>query len=385
MSSLRAPKVAVVVCALLTTSVAHAQFSLITRDGSPRTQDPNRQGQGQLATTLPIGIRDCMTENWTFRLNYASPGMSVTSLQLWVGADAMTCGNIASRSGTSQTCWQIAAPDATLSNPVLPNNSDVVIPARYLVDPLGGNCANPSTSRGTVNTNFVTLLANTTAGLTQSGMGQSVLFDLDPPVAATGVSAVGGESSLTVSWSYTGNGSTTTQTDAGSSGSVVGDLLGFWVLCDEPRSTTTDAGTEDAATGSDVPDQTFGDDAGVSTTCGAFPAIDPNNSELFNRYVRTSLLGTSTTRATVSNLVNGRGYRCAVVAEDNAGNRRISSATQCAVPAPVTDFWERYRADGGAARPTDCSARPGSVPLRVIDSFVFVALAVLMRRRRSPS
>ena len=151
------------------------------------------------------------------------------------------------------------------------------------------------------------------------------------------------------------------------------------------RLLRADAG---AAGGLDVPDLTFGDDAGTSSTCPAFSVSDAQLYEtaFFNRYVRGARTSTSATSATADNLTNGVPYRCVVVAEDNAGNRSVSTSSQCVIPLPVTDFWERYRQSGGAAQPIGCGARPGARTgaLLACISLVATAVALMGRRRRKP-
>ena len=139
----------------------------------------------------------------------------------------------------------------------------------------------------------------------------------------------------------------------------------------------SDAGSD---AGLDVPGTVFGDDAGA--TCGgAFPTIDLYDTAQFARYRRTERTSSNATRAVVSGLSNGGTYRCVVVAEDLAGNRTVSSPTQCVTPVPVTDFWERYRSAGGGARP-ECAAHPGDGASSRYGAFGVAALVALAARRR---
>ncbi len=139
-------------------------FTNISRSGSPRTRDPGGV-QGSLNTTSPIGRRDCEGEEWTFTINYsANPGgMTTTSLQYFIGADAMACAMANARapvtSGTPR-CWPIRqTPSLTFTNPTTPLSYTVRIQSRYLIDPEGGNCVTPGTTQGTSNTNYLAVLA----------------------------------------------------------------------------------------------------------------------------------------------------------------------------------------------------------------------------------
>ena len=155
--------IALAVLGLSSTGFAQV-FTNISRSGSPRTRDPGGV-QGSLNTTSPIGRRDCEGEEWTFTINYsANPGgMTTTSLQYFIGADAMACAMANARapvtSGTPR-CWPIRqTPSLTFTNPTTPLSYTVHIQSRYLVDPEGGNCVTPGTTQGTSNTNYLAVLA----------------------------------------------------------------------------------------------------------------------------------------------------------------------------------------------------------------------------------
>ncbi|MFO0609745.1 MAG: hypothetical protein U0324_41690 [Polyangiales bacterium] len=348
----------------------------------------------------PLGRLDCDSrEKITFQVNYPGDGNTFSSLQFWVGTQASSCMDMATRyPATNAVCWQIAGSTISGQQSMYSNN-DFQIEARYLVDPLGGNCASPTTpSRGTINTNYLSLLVQTNSGLVMTGMSIGIPFDLDPPSTPASVTARPGEGSIEVAWTYsasttstTTDAATTTTDDATTSTTTsTTDLAGFWVVCDPPGAAAADAGADGGAdagadAGLDVPDNVLGADAGAS--CGAdFPAIDLYNAAQFNRYARGGRTSATSTSLTVSGLANGVSYRCAVVAEDNAGNRTISAPSTCVTPVPVTDFWERYRSDGGGAT-IACAARParpgarGSVAALATLSLAAAALAARRRRR----
>jgi hypothetical protein len=378
-------------CVTVITPEVFAQFSNPRRSGSPRRNEPGGVG-GDLQPTLPIGLRDCADEVWTFNVAYGGEGAQVTALQMWIGTEAAACMNMTSRQPPTPTCWRIQS--ATITTPSIPYANDLFrIPARYLVDPVNGDCAAPPGGRGLASTNHLSLIVEASSGTTMSGMSIPIAYDLQPPEAATNITAMAGEESAEIAWRYAQV--TSSDGDGGTSSSVPMDLQGFWVLCDPPpaREVTdagaaTDVAVSDASI--DVPDKTFGDDGGldgstanVGCVTAPFPTINPNDDVQFNRYRRSELVSPAATRARVSGLRNGVGYRCVVVAQDNAGNRAISGASQCVVPRPVTDFWERYRASGGGAHGMTCSARSGAPLARstLAKISMMAALAALVTRR----
>ena len=384
-----------VACAL--PEVASAQvFTFVSRTGSDR--ETERPGMTTtLLATQPIGIRDCASETWTFRVNYRSNGTSPTGLEYWLGAEMATCAMSTNRTGTTQRCWRIegGAPRQNIT-PTIPTFSDMIsIPAARIIDPVNGNCtASPTGSTtGSVYLSLLTVPLNDTSLQTPT---YAISYDLQAPDAPTNPRATGGESEATVEWNY--QGSSTSTTDAGGSTTTSRDLYGFWILCDPPPNVTTDAGaitdggdagdaTLDASDGGDN-EHNFGDDAAVNGSCGtgAFPVNEQNFSTeaTFRRY-QCGFASAGANQSTVTGLVNGQPYRFVVVAQDLAGNRTLSTVSPCVVPGPVTDFWESYRGAGGGAKTFACAAGPvrGGHGFSAAWIAAFLAgAAVRLRRRR---
>lgn len=370
-------------------------LTLAAGDASAQLLTPIRVGGTAVDAMRPLGGTDCRNRT-QISLQVAYTSMSTfNNLEFWVGTDAMTCGTTTSRTATNgaATCWQISEATITGQQSTY-TNSDFRIRANLLIDPVNGDCNSPGTGRGSIATNYLSLLTTTASGVNMVGMGLSIPYDLDPPAVATGVSASPGEGAIEVRWDARTTSSTTTDQDGGSTSSTAStDLAGFYLLCDPPlgASANADAGTDGGVrdAGLDVPDQTFGQDGGASSaSCsGAFPTIDLYDSAVFDRYVRGSRTSASTTVARATGLRDNVGYRCVVVAEDLAGNRSVSLPTQCVVPVPVTDFWERYRASGGAAQPISCATRGGTRGdgLAALAALTTLAAASLARRRRRTS
>lgn len=376
----------------LTTEASGQVFTNISRSGSPRTTDPGGV-QSSLNISSPIGLRDCESEEWTFTINFsANPGgMTTTSLQYFVGADAMACAMANARapvtSGTAR-CWPIRqTPSLTFTNPTTPLSYTVRIQSRYLVDPEGGNCATPGTTQGTANTNYLSLLAFPPSDSNIVGT-YSVAYDVTPPDAPTDVAAAPGEGAAIVTWTYPG--SLSTDTDAGTTTAAPPDLQGYWLLCDPPGGgvTNADAGTDAGDSGRtrlDADDEE-GDD-GTGGSCGTtalVSTLNVNDSAIFARYRCSDLVGATATRAVAQGLTNGRPYHLAVVAQDLAGNRSlVSVAPNCVTPVPVTDFWESYRGAGGQALPGACAVAAGRVGPTGAWMVVAFGLVIWVRRRRA--
>ncbi len=367
-------------------------LALASTEARAQLATPIRVGGNMYAVdaTRPLGIPDCRNGTVSLQVSYTSTS-TFNQLEFWMGTDAMTCMQTTSRtSTTAATCWQITTATVGGQQSTYANN-DFRIAAKDLIDPIDGNCTTPATARGTIATNYLSLLAVTSAGANMQGMALAIPYDLDPPAAATGVTGLAGEGTVTVNWDRrTTTTTTSTDTDASTTSTTTAttDLAGFYLLCDPPLDSEGDAGSgADASTGLDVPDQNFGDDAGTSSTCNAFPTVDLYDTAAFNRYRRTDRTSASATTATATGLRDNTPYRCVVVAEDNSGNRSVSSPTQCIVPVPVTDFWERYRQAGGGAQPISCAAHPGAPISRTagLAAALVVALASLIRRRRRTS
>ncbi|MFO0651563.1 MAG: hypothetical protein U0326_35405 [Polyangiales bacterium] len=368
-------------------------LTLAAGDAAAQLTAPVRVGGTTVDATHPLGGTDCRNRTQiSFQVAYTST-TTFNDLEFWMGTDAMTCGTTTSRTATNgaATCWQITQATITGQQSTY-TNSDLRIRANLLIDPVSGNCATLGTGRGTIATNYLSLLTTTASGVNMVGMGLSIPYDLDPPAAATGVAASPGEGALEVHWDSRTTSSTTDNDGGTTSTTATTDLAGFYLLCDPPIDAPADAGVSDGGVadgGLDVPDQTFGDDGGASSaSCsGTFPSLDIYDSAVFNRYVRGSRTSASATVARASGLRDNTGYRCVVVAEDLAGNRSVSLPTQCVVPVPITDFWERYRASGGAAQPISCAATAGSRrdSLAALAALATFAAASLSRRRRRTS
>jgi hypothetical protein len=394
------------VLVLLAAPVARAQtitITQVTRENSPRSSEV---AGGVVPIEQGVGLRDCNCENWRFQGTFTSPG-TVANIEWWVGKSVDACRTSSRRAPSASTpeCWQI--PSSVVA-PIRASGNvfNVVIPARWLVDPINGRCQPPGGLSSTGQLYF-TVLMRPPEDMSPAA-SQVINYNFTPLESPTNVMARAGENSARVSWSFAGSGD-----DAGT-GSVVTNLAGFYVLC-LPRHPRFDAGTpivcgdagrfdfdamadagSDAGTDATVDASTTDaggatdagtiDDAGAACGVGGLPTdFDPNNDEQFNQFRCTDLLGVSASQVDINDLDNGSQYRFAVVAQDTSGNRSEPSApSNCASPNLVTDFWEHYENRGGTARPGFCAVHPGFAGTGALAGIALggVALVLLQRRRK---
>jgi len=367
-------------------------FTMPTRARSPRETEPGGVG-GALLVTSPIGLRDCASEVWRFVISYQGVmGGSATQLQYFIGIDSTSCGMANTRHPIAvggARCWPIQqSPSLTVTNPTVPFSYTLEVQARYLVDPLNGDCSNPATTQGPVGVNHLAMIGSPPGDNNQVGT-YSINYDVQPPDPPFEITASPGEGTANVSWRYAGG----VTSDEGGVSAPPPDLQGFWILCDPPRgSNNADAGDAGAADAGrrdeeEEEDEDGGTGGGTCDSTG-LELLDPNNEEQFERYRCSNIFGATANSGVATGLNNGRGYRVAVVAQDLAGNRStVALAGTCVTPQPVTDFWESYRAAGGQAQPGFCAARPwaagrGMPGLAAVMVGAVAAVAMWRRRRR---
>ncbi len=350
------------------TATGAVTFTNVTRAGSPRAA---QQASGILTRDEQLGLRDCPCETWTIE-GSITPTATTRSLEWWMGTTATACQTAVNRfPANNATCWPLAALGHNQTLPISGNRFSFTIPARWMVDPINGTCTPPSQVSSGSNV-YLTGLLRPPDDSVPSGALPITVTTVRPQVVES-VTASGAESSAIIEWQHLG------ATEDGGTSQTPANTAGYYILClprpaeydggtssvpcDAGSSTSTDTGsTSDATADQDViADTGIIEDSGVPFSCGTatLPAnFEPNDDTQLAQYACSGLLGTGSNRFTVRGLVNGQGYRFAVVAQDNAGNRSVASAlTGCTTPEEVTDFWERYERVGGAnaARPGACS------------------------------
>lgn len=428
-----------VVLALLTPAAAHAQtttnvvvFSRVMRVNNPRESEVVGTG---ISTMDPIGLRDCACERWQFEGSVNPPaGTSATQLEWWVGTSPQACASETGRRGggrgmttmSTTTCWQLPT-DVAPPVPIAAGSASVPffldIPARWLVDPINGQCVPPGGSTATTGTLYLTGIVHPPEDMSPSSSFQ-YSFSRSSPQSPTNVTASAQEGAASIGWSYG------TVTVDGGQTVVPSNIRAFWVLClpntlgplpgsdaglmcegismldagaDASTDASTDAATDDATddAGAEAGAEDAAMDAGVgmsvdagdggggasACTVNELPAgFDPNNETQFRRFACAGPLPTSSLSTTIEGLNNGIGYRFVVVAQDNAGNRSLPSAlSDCTVPELTTDFWEHYRNSGGRASGGFCAVRPGVVGACGFFAVAGGALAAMLVTRRQKS
>lgn len=107
--------------------------------------------------------------------------------------------------------------------------------ARYLVDPLNGDCSNPSTTQGPVGVNHLALIGSPPGDNNQVGTFL-VNYDTQPPELPFEIVASPGEG--TAGFGVVALPGRVSTSEGGVS-ALLPDLQGFWILCDPPRAATT--------------------------------------------------------------------------------------------------------------------------------------------------
>ncbi len=181
-------------------------------------------------------------------------------------------------------------------------------------------------------------------------------YKLSAPVPPDRVRVGIGENLLPVSFDYTtATGDTT--------------INGYNFYCDPPPG---DAAAKDAGV--------YPDDAGVIPACSGSTALiagahpDPNT--------QCGSAGPQSKGGNATGLIDGVAYNVAVATTDSYENLGVLSTVKCAVPQPITGFFEAYTDAGGKAGGGFCSFSSRREPLTWI-GLLGVASCLLLRRRRA--
>jgi hypothetical protein len=194
-------------------------------------------------------------------------------------------------------------------------------------------------------------------------------------------------------------------TDGASSGDGTGVLI-----CPDSGSSSSDAATDadgatDAASDGPVDSGCYystpvnsvdGGGPGGTTSCPSTVLVGGGGTQteagttggtqvlLPSQYLVDSLVGNTTSSYTIQGLTNGFNYTVAVAATDGSANTGPLSTPSCAIPAPVDDFWKRYRQAGGSAGVGFCALETFGEPGAggVLAASVVLAGAAWARRRR---
>ena len=168
-----------------------------------------------------------------------------------------------------------------------------------------------------------------------------------PPDA---VSAKTGENSAPITWSYNSTSADTY-------------INGYQFYCDP-------APGEGVVEDPDI----------LPTTCPASEVLKPGTRPA-NKY-KCGTADKTSQRGNATGLVNNVPYNVAVATTDTYRNVGVISGTACAIPQPVTGFFEAYRNAGGEGGGGFCSFSRHGRPLVLLTVFG-LGLCLVLRRRRA--
>jgi hypothetical protein len=381
---------------------------------------PARSHGTRPVNKLPYWIsrQDCINDDvLTFAIGLDG-SFNQYNLEVWAGAS--DCSQPAARTGSTPTCWKVAAasPDVNFQINVPIRARDIVahntpdkplpIPNAQGVKP--GNLADCTSTAISPPQKIILdfMLVTTASNVAQTGhqMYSQTGYDIWGPYPPTNVSAHGGETRLHLDWNK----------------STSSDTIRYDVYCDPPAGLLVDAGLTPLSVFPSLPGlnlfavdsgvggsggfgglgtggfavnggaggTTAGSDAGTTpvttpgTTCTAGSKLVPGTllDDTFAQYRCGSVDGLAATSTTVENLVNDVPYTVAVVAVDQVDNAGVLSGQGCDTPIEVTDFYELYRQAGGAGGGGICSiGGPGRQAPALGAVLGGMAAAWLLRRR----
>jgi hypothetical protein len=173
------------------------------------------------------------------------------------------------------------------------------------------------------------------------------------PTAPTGVTVVGADEGLLVSWTSAGDAST---------------LQGYQVLC-SPGAASPSQPSYDLCPAAAPPSAP---DGGTSP----FASLD-------SMLLCSGLVPVGTNSVRVHGLVNGQSYQIAVVAVGVDNTPSVPSSAAEGTPGPTYGFQDLYQKEGGTAQPgcaVGGASRPGAAALAALGAAIAIAIA---RRRRA--
>jgi len=311
-----------IICAV--PSVGRGEFAIKGRYGLLPSAGGTALTAVQIAMHSNLGR--CLCDQWSEQGDPYSYYFDMQYQGVYDGSDVyFYIGNDCSNTAVALTeCSEIGSLNI---NSFQDQTQYIPMPVNHLVDPGEGICkAQASSSTFYI---FSDLENRTVA------FDESVSYDTKAPAAPTGVTAVGGEASLNVSW------------DAGT---VTEDGIEYFnVLCAQAGAPAaiSGEGKADWIDSEDVCDKVLSlgaTEEGESCPDGALVA----GGRAHKCYVCASVAKTANS-VRITGLENGAAYSVAVVAVDDYRNPSLISEVVDATPVPTTDFAEHYRSSGGIA------------------------------------
>ncbi len=311
---------------------------------NPNIANCNQIGQGFSATQInPPAIRVPIKEILYLRTlssgtssgNTSSAGTGGTSTNAGNGGTAGEDDSSADRGGTTSS----SAGSSSVST-----SADAA-------------CTDKTSSTAAQNINVYFFLVDVGNNIVGTYVTWKATYKLSAPVPPDKVSIGIGENQLPVRFDYT---------------NATGDntINGYNLYCDP-------APGDDAAKDAGV----YPDDGGVIIpachgSTALIPGARPDPDSQCGRSGPQSKTGNAT------GLVDGVAYNVALATTDSYENIGVLSKIVCAVPQPITGFFEAYTDAGGKAGGGFCSFSPRREPLPLI-AVLGAAACVLLRRRRA--
>jgi hypothetical protein len=394
---------AAVVLLLSLVNPADAQTASVSITIPPTgvTRD-HQDGQGIVPLTQ-INYSDCLSEDFvTFTVNFGV-GYNAYALEVWAGD---SCDTKTNRVGGTATCWRVFSGQP--NNLVFTFNVTV---RDILSGRTGGNGAVTATAGtggtdatgGTGGTGGATDAGGTSvAGMSSASAGANANVPSDAPSACIATSAAVSPQAITLFFLLVNAGDD-------SSGQALWKAT-YKLTAPAPPSKVTPGTGENIAPISwsypsdATPDQTlngfqfFCDPAPGTSGAEAAGVLPPPGSTALPAGCADSTIlipgtrppdkykcGTgdkNSNRGNATGLVNGVAYNVAVATTDTYRNIGVISTPACAIPQPVTGFFEAYRNAGGQAGGGFCSFTRRREPL-IFVTLLGLASCLLLRRRRA--
>lgn len=374
-----------------TVTLQQSGISRVNSDGSAvtTTSTQNMNVFARVNGADCYGIDDKGIE-YVFPITVANETMPTAHhIELWAGGS--DCSPLTSRTGTTAVCWPVAAstfPPNTVVQYVHVRAQDIASNIAATTKPLTYTAATSAACTSTTALSTVTvyfLLLDGTSNPVGTSAAWPMKVKLVGPAAPNPVTADGINQAALVHWTAVSDPDETgyrvfvdngTGGEAGTTGS---DASGTLV------TTCADGGTDEAGNvldGGCTTTIVYDNEAGGGTagSCGSGKLTGGGRADQLTAAAQG---GKADTSATVSGLTNGASYAVAVATVDAYDNVGPLSNPVCVSPAPVLDFWDAYRGDGGKAGGFCALEAPGA-PARgaaMALGVLFAAVALARRRR----